>query len=333
MGMLLHFLLVLFGVLPTIFVLIQAQDQSGFISIDCGLPAHLNYSALDTGISYISDAKFIDTGVTKRILSTEIILKQLLEYVRSFPTSFYYGNYDNLNQPPQFDLHFGANVWDTVNFPNVSVTTTREIIYTPSLDYIQPCLVNTGSRTPFISAIELRSLNNTAYGKYSDKSSVLSLSFRSDIGSITNLQYRYKDDVNDRIWFPFQLNEMKRLSTNEDLLGQGSYKLPAIVMSTAAIPVNASAPLQLEWETYNVNDRFYLYMHFNEVEELAANETREFNITVNDKFWFGPEIPGYRSVNTISSIRPLTGAKRYQISLYKTENSTLPPILNAYEVY
>ena len=77
----------------------------------------MSYSSLETGINYISDAKFIDTGVTKRIPSTEIILLQQIEYVRSFPSgvrncykinvtsdtkyliraSFYYGNYDNLN--------------------------------------------------------------------------------------------------------------------------------------------------------------------------------------------------------------------------------------------
>lgn len=349
MGLLQHFLSVLFGVLTTILVLIQAQDQSGFISIDCGLPEHMSYSSLQTDINYISDAKFIDTGVTKKIPPTDIIIKQQLEYVRSFPTgvrncyrinitsgtkyliraSFYYGNYDNLNKPPQFDLHFGANVWDTVNFTNLSLITTSEIIYTPSLDHIQPCLVNTGKGTPFISAIELRTLNNKTYVTHSAKSSVLSFSFRSDIGSITNLQYRYKDDIYDRVWFPFQLNEMKRLSTNEDLLVQSSYKLPAIVMSTAATPLNTSAPLQLDWDADNVDDQYYLYMHFNEVEELAANETREFNITVNGRLWYGPVTPNI----TIFSTKPLTGATRYQVSLSKTENSTLPPILNAYEVY
>ena len=182
---------------------------SGFISLDCGLPAHLNYSALDTGINYISDAKFIDTGITKRIPPTDITLKQQLEYVRSFPNgvrncyrinvtsgtkyliraTFYYGNYDDLNDPPQFDLHLGSNVWDTVNFPNASHITFREIIYTPSEDYIQPCLINTGKGTPFISSIELRTLNNNAYVTHSAKS-ILSNFLRFDIGSITNTGYR-----------------------------------------------------------------------------------------------------------------------------------------------
>jgi hypothetical protein len=104
-------------------------------------------------------------------------------------------------------------------------------------------------------------------------------------------------------------------------------------MSTAATPVNASAPMQFQWSGDNENDQYYAYLHFNEVEKLSENETRSFNITVNGGFFYGPEIPVYRSVFTIFSTKPLTGATRYLFSLLKTENSTLPPILNAYEVY
>ncbi|CAJ2663785.1 unnamed protein product [Trifolium pratense] len=352
MGTLLHFLTVLLGVL-SILVLVQAQDQSGFISIACGLPEHLNFSSKSTTINYISDANFIDTGVSNRIqpIGNNITVLQQLEYVRSFPNgvkncykinvtngtkyliraSFFYGNYDNLNEPPQFDLHFGANVWDTIN---ASLYRTREIIYTPSQDYIQPCLVNTGNGTPFISTIELRPLNNTIYVTDSPKSVLLRF-LRLDIGSITNLQYRYKDDVYDRIWAPFQWDGKKNLSTNNDLLLQNNHKPPSIVMSTAVTSVNASAPLQFYWDSDDVNDQYYLYLYFNEVEELAASETRAFNITVNEKFWYGPVIPTYRAAYTVysNSATPLTGAARYQVSLSKTENSSLPPILNAVEIY
>jgi hypothetical protein len=247
MGMCLHFLSVLLGVL-TILVLINAQDQSGlvinyiyhivvcyysliiaevlfvpkyissrsgFISLDCGLPENSDYTEKSTGITYISDAKFIDTdtSVSKSISPAEMIThQQQLHFVRSFPSgvrncykinvkkdtkyliraSFYYGNYDDLNDPPQFDLHFGANAWDTVKFPDASCTVMSEIIYTPLLDYIQPCLVNTGEGIPFISAIELRTLNNDVYITNSADSakSVLSLFLRYDLGSITNSEYR-----------------------------------------------------------------------------------------------------------------------------------------------
>ncbi|WJX91986.1 hypothetical protein P8452_73692 [Trifolium repens] len=354
--MLLDFLSVLLGVL-TILVLIQAQqdDQSGFISLDCGLPEDVSYSDRITGINYISDAKFIDTGASKRLGNSEKLSQELLEYVRSFPsgvrncykinvtsntkylirTTFYYGNYDNQNKPPQFDLHLGANVWDTVKFTNLSNIKTIVIIYISLQDYIQLCLVNTGKGTPFISAIELRPLNNDSYVTQSARSG-LSEFLRLDIGSVTNSEYRYKDDVYDRLWFTFQPDDMKQLSAslnNDDLLTQNIYKPPAIVMSTAATPVNVRAPLQLYWNADNVNDQYYLYLHFNEVEKLATNETRAFNSKVNGELLYGPEIPAYQSVDTIFSKRPFTGATSYEITLSKTESSTLPPILNAIEVY
>jgi hypothetical protein len=184
----------------------------GFTSIDCGLPENSNYTEKITDINYISDAKFIDTGVSKSISPAQMIThQQQLHFVRSFPSgvrncyrinvnigtqyliraTFFYGNYDGLSKPPQFELHFGVNVWDTVKFPNASRTIMSEIIYIPSKDYIQPCLVNTGKGTPFISAIELRPLNNNSYvnNAESDKP-VLSLFMRYDFGSITNLEYR-----------------------------------------------------------------------------------------------------------------------------------------------
>lgn len=183
---------------------------SGFISIDCGLPEKSSYTEKTTGINYISDAKFIATGVSKSISPAEKIThQQQLSYVRSFPSgvrncyrinvtsgtkyliraSFYYGNYDGLNEVPQFDLHLGANLWDTVKFPNASLTTISEIIYTSPLHFIQPCMVNTGTGTPFISAIELRTLSNNTYDTNSAKSILLRLQ-RFDLGSITNLEYR-----------------------------------------------------------------------------------------------------------------------------------------------
>jgi len=145
---------------------------------------------------------------------------------------------------------------------------------------------------------------------------------------------RYKDDVFDRHWFPYEQIDWARLSNslNNDDLVQNDYEPPAVVMSTAATPVNASAPMQFQWSADNVNEQYYAYFHFNEVEKLSENETRAFNITVNGGFLYGPDIPVYRSVDTIVSTI-LTGATRYLFSLFKTENSTLPPILNGYEVY
>jgi hypothetical protein len=136
---------------------------------------------------------------------------------------------------------------------------------------------------------------------------------------------RYREDVYDRIWTTFQPNRWTQLSTSvsPDDLVQSIYKLPA----------NASAPFDYYWYPDNVNDQYYLYVHFNEVEKLAENETRSFNITLNGVYWAGPLIPKYQETLTIYSIHPLSGSTRHILSLLKTESSTLPPIINALEIY
>ena len=184
---------------------------SGFISIDCGLPENSSYTEKNTGIYYISDAKFIDAGESKSVSPADKSShRRQFSYVRSFPSgmrncyrinvsngtlyliraSFLYGNYDGLNVLPQFDLHLGANLWDTVKFTDASLIMNSELIHSPSLDYIQLCLVNTGTGTPFISAIELRTLKNDTYSISTQSVGSLARFLRYDLGSITNLTYR-----------------------------------------------------------------------------------------------------------------------------------------------
>jgi hypothetical protein len=113
-------------------------------------------------------------------------------------------------------------------------------------------------------------------------------------------------------------------------------------MSTAVTPVNASAPLQFHWDADNVNDKYYVFIHLYDFEKRAANETRAFNITVkgymdpaDQPIDPGPMVLMYGEGYTIPTISPLhvDRATRYQLTLSKTENSTLPPILNAIELY
>ncbi|KAG5104188.1 hypothetical protein JHK82_041158 [Glycine max] len=303
MGMSMSFHVVLLVSL-VLAVLIQAQDQSGFISIDCGAP-DVNYTESTTGINYTSDANFINTGVS-RIIASELKngYQKQAWYVKSFPegvrncykinitrgstylirASFLYGNYDGLNMLPQFDLLLGANRWATVTIYNASLDQFNEIIHVPSLDSVQLCLVNTGHGTPFISAVELRTLKNDTYVT---RFGSLETYNRWDLGS--NQAYRYNYDVYDRAWFTYGNNNdwtQLNVSISVDSLSQSDFKPPAIVMSTAVTPVNASAPLVISWEPQDQTELYYVYMHFTEVEVLEKNQTREFNINQNGKPWY-----------------------------------------------
>ena len=95
---------------------------------------------------------------------------------------FLYGNYDGQNHLPEFDLLLGANRWDTVTFGPAGYG-HYEIIHKPSLDFIQICLVDTDSGTPFISSIELRPLKNDIYVT---ELGSLNLHYRLDLGPPIN---------------------------------------------------------------------------------------------------------------------------------------------------
>ena len=78
-------------------------------------------------------------------------------------------------------------MWDTVKIKNASYTVNKELIHVPTLNYIHVCLVNTNLGTPFISAIELRTLSDTAYVT---ESGSLALFTRTDDGSLYDRVYR-----------------------------------------------------------------------------------------------------------------------------------------------
>jgi hypothetical protein len=148
---------------------------------------------------------------------------------------------------------------------------------------------------------------------------------------------RYGYDVYDRVWMPTDNSYFKAtdLSTSLPIDSQAhnDYQPPSVVMSTAVTPINGSAPLEFNWDSDAKTSEYYIYIHFAEVVKLEANQSRSFNITLNGKYWYGPLVPDYLSTTTLYSPSAITGSKKYEFSIFKTETSTLPPILNAIEIY
>ncbi|KAM7468857.1 hypothetical protein LguiA_007040 [Lonicera macranthoides] len=354
-----HFSFRLFflGFLAVTAVVVYAQDdQSGFISIDCGIPEGSNYTDAITGIQYVSDKGFIDTGLSRTTSPefevNEIRVQRLLT-LRSFPQGtrncynlrpakgkgdrylirarFFYGNYDRKNQLPEFDMHLGVEHWDTITFDEVSTSMRYEIIHIPTSDYINICFINTGYGTPFVSSLELRPLSDAIY---KTKSGSLDFWHRWDLGSLTDKYVRYKDDSYDRIWKPQDSPNTTILSTSLEI-DDNNFKVPSKVMKTAIMPQNASDSLQFSWEPKNETDQFYIYMHFAEVEALQPNQSRSFNIYLNGELWYGPFSPRNLSAITIHNQSPANcnGNFECQMTINRTDNSTLPPIINALELY
>ncbi|EXB49819.1 putative LRR receptor-like serine/threonine-protein kinase [Morus notabilis] len=262
---LMHFL---FALLAGFTLLGDAQDQAGFISIDCGLqPDVTSYTEKVTRLNFVSDWTFVDTGESKMILE-----KYKGEYqrqyssLRSFPegnrncykikdvsagtkylirAGFLYGDYDRRDMPPSFDLHIGSDLWDTVNISDSKNTVDKEIIHIPPQNHMLVCLANTGHGIPFISTLELRPLDNAAYQTQRAVGGTLVLLVHT--GSIF---YKYNKDFYDRFWYKWQPQNWKTLSTKLPIIDSegidAHYNIPSVVMSTAAAPV-ANGSLIFRW--------------------------------------------------------------------------------------
>ncbi|XP_060958834.1 putative leucine-rich repeat receptor-like protein kinase At2g19210 [Cannabis sativa] len=334
---------------------------TGFISIDCGITENMTYTDKTTELNYVSESGFIENNIGERhTISLEYhfnTLDQQFSTLRSFPQGdkncytlrpgdgkgnkylirarFLYGNYDGRMTLPVFDLYLGANKWSSVKFDNANISLTKEIIHIPSSDYIFVCVVNTGHGTPFISALELRPLKNSTY----TSATAAVLYRRLDVGSTSNISVRYKDDVYDRIWQPFNFPERKVLSTPLTIDSSSNiYQPPSSVMSTAMSPAKVSNPMfAFHMKPDDPTAEYYVYMHFAELEKLKANESREFFIYENLELWNvdnQPFSPQYLSTTTLFNVAlaPISG-DQIDYTLFKTTASTHQPTLNAFEVY
>ncbi|TVU20522.1 hypothetical protein EJB05_36735, partial [Eragrostis curvula] len=325
-------------------------DSIGFISIDCGLPGTASYVDNTTKLVYVPDAGFTDAGSNYNISSGFMmpLLSKRFYNVRSFPdgvrncytlrslvmglkylirATFKYANYDGLNRLPVFDVHIGVNFAGTVNITNPQGVAIVEAIVVVPDDFVQVCLVNTGSGTPFISSLDLRPLIKSTLYPQVNATQGLVLFDRMNFGPTEETTIvRYPDDPYDRIWYPsVDAAKWAVISTTDT------------VMQTAITPRNASNNIILGWlpnpSPQDPTPGYYVVMHFAELQQLPSNVVREFYVNINGRQWLaGGFRPDYLLTAITYNGYPARYAQ-YIISLNATANSTLPPIINAMEIF
>jgi hypothetical protein len=339
-------------------LVVRTRVIVGFISIDCGLPGKASYEDATTTLSYVPDAGFTDDAAgTNMNISAEHMTSQLSRRyhdVRSFPdgvrncytlrslvsgrkyllrAAFLYGDYDGLGRPPVFDLHAGVNYWMTVNASDPGEEVIAEALVVVPDDFFQVCLVNTGTGTPFVSALELRPLKMRYYPQV-NLTQGLVLAHRLNLGPETGI-VRYPDDPNDRVWTASALKEGREISTTETM--QFNYEVPMVVMQTAVTTPNASENIDLSWEPVpqprDPSPGHFIITHFSELQILPTNALREFYVSINGaKVANNIRLP-YLGVNMVYNQDAPYRDSRYNISIGVTANSTLPPVLSAIELF
>ncbi|XP_048556797.1 probable LRR receptor-like serine/threonine-protein kinase At1g05700 [Triticum urartu] len=340
-------------------------DVNGFISIDCGLAGKTrSYVDDTTKLLYTSDTDFIgNVGSTHNISAQYMVrpthLSRRYHSVRSFPdgvrncytlrslvpggkyllrASFMYGDYDGLGSLPIFDLHVGVNYWQTVNISEPDLEVTAEaVVFVPD-EFVHVCLLNTGAGTPFISDLELRPLKKKFYPQ-ANLTKGLVLEHRLNLAPPDTSIVRYPVDPHDRVWLPKSDAKMwSSISTTETVQSDGDvFEVPSMVMQTAVTPLNAAMNLEIIWspnpQPQNQSLGYLIIMHFSELQLLPSNAERQFYISINDMQLPEPVSPHYLGTGFVSNGNARYRDNKYNISMYATANSTLPPVISAVEFF
>ncbi|KAK1270075.1 putative LRR receptor-like serine/threonine-protein kinase [Acorus gramineus] len=345
---------------PLLFSITEAQP--GFISLDCGgVEMHTD----DLGLEWTPDDQFI-FGQTANISIPGENRKQYMT-LRYFPAdnrkycyklkaktrtrylvraSFLYGNFDNSNVYPKFDVSLGATHWSTIVISDVNTTEVRELIVLASSPTISICLSNATTGVPFISTLELRQFNGSIYYTEYESQFFLSVSARINFGAESTDPVRYPDDPFDRIWESDSLKRAnylvnvaygtEKVSTVSPIFVDTGERPPQKVMQTAVVGRNGSL-------TYRMNLNGFpgfgwAFSYFAEIKDLPSNETRKFKLLLPGMAEYSKVIvdvqenaqgkyrlyePGFTNIS-LPFVVPF--------AFSRTFDSTQGPILNAMEI-
>lgn len=141
---------------------------------------------------------------------------------------------------------------------------------------------------------------------------------------------RYPDDVYDRIWTAGYGSDMKQINTTLTINSSNPFEPPQAVLRTAYTPIDANEPLDDLPVFSDSTDKVSAYLHFAEFQSLQPNDTREFDILLDENIITAAYSPKMLISDTIYNKSPMQG---FKLKLVKTKRSTLPPILNAFEIY
>ncbi|XP_051130694.1 probable LRR receptor-like serine/threonine-protein kinase At1g67720 isoform X2 [Andrographis paniculata] len=334
----------------------------GFVSLDCGgTDNHTD----ELGIEWSSD-NYMSRGQIATISVANETRRQYTT-LRYFPaddnkycytlsvvrrtrylvrSTFLYGNFDDNNVYPKFDVSFGATHWATIVVSDSTTIETQELIFLATDPSVSVCLSNASTGQPFISTLELRQFNGSIYMNQYENDFFLSVSARINFGAESDAPVRYPDDPFDRIW---QSDSIKKANYLVDV-APGTEKIstvkmidvmrdewpPQKVMQTAVVGRNGSLTYRLNLDGFPSFGWAFTYLA--EIEDLSPASTRKFrlvlpgnpdvskavvNIQENAQGKYRLYEPGYYNISL-----PFVLSFRFG----KTADSSEGPLLNAMEI-
>ncbi|KAH9780822.1 protein kinase domain-containing protein [Citrus sinensis] len=255
--------------------------------------------------------------------------------------SFYYGNYDGKDSPPVFDLQFDGNFWTTVNtsFSSYDVL-SYETIYVVKRNFTSTCVAQTKpGQLPFISAIEVRSLGVNMYSQI-PSNLALHLIQRAAFGGNQTIIRTTQSKFTLRHWIVTNLIFVRLAANHVDARHQElmlelrtNNDPPETVLKNAVVSLSTSEIIVLLTDLSEKPTPIYIAPDFSEVLLLLnTTQKRSFQLCVDNKPISDPIIPLFGSASEAYVTNRIAFASN-SFSIQATTASTLPPLLNAMEIY
>jgi len=112
------------------------------------------------------------------------------------------------------------------------------------------------------------------------------------------------------------------------------FKIPEAVSRMGITPENASLPLRFLVSLDDDSDKVNVYFHFAEIQALRANDTREFDIELEEDIIQSAYSPTMLQSDTKYNLSPhKCSSGLCYLDLVRTPRSTLPPLISAIEAF
>lgn len=124
------------------------------------------------------------------------------------------------------------------------------------------------------------------------------------------------------------------MNTTLNVRSSSPFQVPEAVSREGITPENASTPLRFSVSLDDDSDKVNVYFHFAEIQALRANDTREFNIELEETIIQSAYSPTMLQSDTKNNLSPQKCSFGLcYLDLTRTSRSTLPPLINAIEAF
>ncbi|KAJ0264451.1 Leucine-rich repeat [Hirschfeldia incana] len=335
------------------FSISQALPPPRGFYLNCGSPSTTKLNE----INYTSDRGFINVGNTTTIKQKDLL--PILSTLRYFPdkssrkhcynfpvaknskylirTTYYYGNFDGKNSPPVFDQIIGGTKWSVVNTSedySKGQSSYYEIVVGVPGRKLSVCLAKNAKTlsSPFISALDVQSLEDTMYNSTDLGLYKLSLIARNSFGADGEM-ISYPDDQYNRLWQPFSDLKHQTVISQSSVNPSDFWNIPPAKAFMEGFTVSkGKKALELQWPPFPLPaTKYYIALYFQDDRSPGPLSWRAFGASINGAAFSRRLNVSTSGVMVYSGQWPLSG--QTTITLTPAKGSPMGAVINAGEVF